>query len=125
MEWFFLISTLTNILLANAELTYQVFEDVVLNASGEMEMSREQELRNGTGHALVVADAGRGNGGAQYGGRGDRGGRGRNRRNDNRGGHQQQQQQQQQQHVYQQRRNYQQQSRREQQEQQHVVEQQR
>ena len=77
-----------SILLTNADLSRQVLEDVVLSAHGEMEMAREQERRNGTGHALVAPDSGRGNEG------GGRGGRGRNRRNENRGGQQHQQHQQ-------------------------------
>ena len=90
-----------SILLANSDLSYQVLEDVVLSAHGEMEMAREQEARTGTGHALVVPGLGQGNGGIQQGGRGGaRSGRARNRR----GGQQQQQQhpQQQQQHQQQQ-----------------------
>ena len=51
-----------SIFLTNAELAYQVLEDVVLSANGEIEISKEQELRNGTGHALLVADADRGMG---------------------------------------------------------------
>lgn len=49
-------------------------------------MSREQELRSGTGHALVVPDASRDNGGAQNTGKIGPVGRGKNRRNDNKGG---------------------------------------
>ena len=87
-----------SILLANSDLSYQVLEDVVLSAHGEMEMAREQEARTGTGHALVVPGLGQGNGGIQQGGRGGaRSGRARNRR----GGHQQQQQQHPQQHQHQ------------------------
>ncbi|CAM9880993.1 unnamed protein product, partial [Laminaria digitata] len=70
------------IFLTNAELTYQVLEDVVWSAYGEKEMATEKESRDGTGHALIVADADRDDGGAQNGGRGGRGGRERRRRND-------------------------------------------
>ncbi|CAN0528214.1 unnamed protein product, partial [Laminaria digitata] len=67
-----------SILLSNAELSCQVLEDVVLSAFSQMEMAREEEERNGTGHALVAPDwSGRGFGGVQNGGRGERGGRGR------------------------------------------------
>ena len=90
------------ILLTDADLSRKVLEDVVLSAYGEMEMAREQEMRNGTGHALVAPDSGRGNGGGAGEGRE----RGRtNRRNEHRGGqHRQhaQQQQHKQQHHHQQ-----------------------
>lgn len=45
---------LNSVWLTNAELTHQALEDVVLSAYGKMKMSREQELRSGTGHALCV-----------------------------------------------------------------------
>lgn len=51
-------------LLANAELTYHIHENVVISAYGEVEMSKEQELRSVMGHAVVVAEAGPGNAGA-------------------------------------------------------------
>ena len=85
-------------LLCSPDLPCQVLEDVVFNAQGEMDMMREQELRNGTGHALVVPGSSQGNGGAQHGGAGGgRGVRGESRKRDNRGGRQQQQPQPQQQ----------------------------
>ena len=52
-----------NILLANADLTSKVIEDVVLCACGEMEMARENEKRTGTGYDLGAPDcSGRGDG---------------------------------------------------------------
>ena len=101
-----------SILLANADSSRKVLEDVVLSAYGEMEMAREQEMRNGTGHALVAPDSGRGNGGGAGGGRE----RGRNnRRNEHRSG-QHRQHAHQQPHLHQQQR---QQPRQQQQQQQH------
>ncbi|CAN0427309.1 unnamed protein product [Scytosiphon promiscuus] len=74
-----------SILLANADLSYKVLEDVVLSAQTEMEMARGQELMDEAEHALILPGTGRGMGGAQTGGRGGRGGRGRNRKNDGKG----------------------------------------
>ena len=72
-----------SILITIADLSLKVLEDVVLSAYGEIEMAREQEMRNGTGQALVAPDSGRGNGGGTGGGRE----RGRNnRRNEQKGG---------------------------------------
>lgn len=55
-------------------------EAVYPGTGGVMEMWMEQELRNETGHALVVADVGGGNEGAQNGTSGGHDGRGRNKR---------------------------------------------
>ena len=91
----------TSILLTNPDLSRKALEDVVLNAYGEMEMAREQEMTNGTGHALIAPDSGRGNGGGAGGGP-KRGGS--NGKNEHRGGQHRQhaQQQHQQQHNHQQ-----------------------
>ena len=77
-------------LLSKSDLTCQVLEDVVFSAQGDMDMAREQELKNGMGYILVVPGSGQGNGGAPHGGAvGRRGGRGRSRGCNNRGEHQQ------------------------------------
>lgn len=96
----FLISTLTNILRATFHLYLECkFEFCWLMLSertksldmccsvrtGRLRCRGGQEMGNGTGLALVVADAGRGNGGAQNDGRGEVGGRGRIREKNNRG----------------------------------------
>ena len=63
----------TSVFFTNAELTYHVLENVVFSTYGGMDMSTEQKLRNGTGHAFVVADVTRGNEGVKHGRRGGRG----------------------------------------------------
>ena len=70
-------------LIPSAEFIWNVLQDVMLSAYGEMEIVREQDWENGTGHALVVADSGRANGCGQTGGRAGRSGRDSSRRNGN------------------------------------------
>ena len=80
-----------NIVLAKEESSRKVFEDVVLNTYGEMEMAKGKGTRYEKGHALFVADSGcRGNEGGGTAGRGERG---RGKRGKGRGGRQDQQQQ--------------------------------
>ena len=57
-----------SILLANADLSYEVFEDVELGAQTGIEMARGQEVRDGAGHALFLPGSGQGIGCAQHGG---------------------------------------------------------
>ena len=79
------------IFLANSDLSYKVHEDVVLGAEAEMEMAREQEVRNGAAQALFLPDSGQGTERGQHCGKGGRGSRSRNRWKDDSGDQQQQQ----------------------------------
>ena len=57
-----------SILLDIADLSRKVLKNVVLSTYGDMKMARDQEIRDGTGHALIAPDSGRGNGGGAGGG---------------------------------------------------------
>lgn len=51
------ISIQTSIVLTTADLTAQKLEEVVLTGWGKHEIEKEEETRNGTGHALVLVQA--------------------------------------------------------------------
>ncbi|CAN0218458.1 unnamed protein product, partial [Pylaiella littoralis] len=75
------------ILLALKGLTMHGVEEVVRDAHGELEIQREEERKNGAGHAFVASGMGRGDARVQIGSRGS-GGRSRNGRYSRSNGHQ-------------------------------------